>query len=165
MVLVFDSTPLIYLGKVRVLNKLKSLKVKKIIPASIYQEVVKKGKLLGKEDAFYIENLTEEEVFEIAKAENQIKSLPSYNLSEADKEVLSLAKEKSGMAVIDEDAGRKIAEVEGIEVIGSVGILFNLLRKKIIDKKKLREIVDKMIEEGWYCSIELYSFIISKLDE
>lgn len=45
--LVFDATPLIYLAKVEKLNLLWNISEKKVIPRSVFEEVVVKGKEAG----------------------------------------------------------------------------------------------------------------------
>jgi|TARA_Y100000310_G_scaffold302329_1_gene339546 predicted nucleic acid-binding protein len=162
MRLVFDSGPLIYLGKIRILEKLTGFK--NIIPYLVYQEVVKEGKKLGKEDAFYVETLVEENVFTVMKSKEVITSLPDTSLSKADREVLNLAKQKKATAVIDEEVGRKIAEVIGVDTLGSVGVLFTLLRNKKISKLELKESIESMIEAGWFCSTYLYTKILKELN-
>lgn len=162
MKLIFDATPLIYLCKVRVLEKLTQLRITNIIPLSVYKEVVEKGK--ENEEASYIQKLVDEKVFEIAKVNDKIESL-SYNplLDEADVDVLSLAKQQNCIAIMDEKAGRSSAAIEHIKHAGSIFILFKLLKSKIISKTELRKILDKMIEEGWFCSTDLYAYILSRL--
>ena len=163
MVLVFDASPLIHLGKAKILEKLTAINHKKVIPLSVYNEVVVEGKNLGKEDAYYIEGLVKNNVFNVVEPKKLLKSLPDMNLSKADKEVLSLTKELNGIAVVDESAARKIAEFVGVKTIGSVGILFQLFYDKEMKKNELKETIDSMIKEGWFCSTIFYSKIIKKL--
>ncbi len=49
--LVFDATPLIYLTKVGKLHLIGNISEKKVIPGSVFEEVVVKGKEAGKTDA------------------------------------------------------------------------------------------------------------------
>lgn len=162
---VFDSSPLIHLGKVRILEKLEKIDCRRLIPISVYREVVEEGMAGGREDAFYLKRLVDEGIFEVVKAGKIIGNLPATALSPADCEVLSLAKEKNGLAVMDEDAGRKIAEWLEIRTIGSVGILFNLFRRGIVSKREFKKIIDLMIGNGWYCSTSLYSYVLDRLAE
>ncbi len=161
--LVFDSTPLIHLGKARLLERLKQIPTKNYLPRAVYREVVELGKETGREDAFYVEKLIGEGLFEVVEVKAALK-LPSV-LSSADQEVLSLAREKKGMAVIDEDAGRKVAEILGIKTMGSAGLIFVLLNHKLITKENTKMIINALIENGWYCSPPLYSLIMEKLEK
>ncbi len=65
--------------------------------------------------------------------------------------------------MIDDEEMRLVANLEGIEIHGSIYILFRLLSEKKIDKKTLKTILDNMINNGWYCSIDFYNEIINAL--
>ena len=67
--LVFDATPLIYLAKVEKLNLLWNISEKKVIPKSVFEEVVVKGKEAGKVDALIVERLIEQGVFQVTEVE------------------------------------------------------------------------------------------------
>ncbi len=161
--LIFDSTPLIHLGRAKLLEKLNRLSIKNYISKAVYQEVVELGKSKGKEDAFYIEKLITAGVFEIVEVKVSLK-LPAV-LSLADQEVLSLAQEKKGIAVMDEDAGRKVAEILGIRTMGSAGLIFAFINHKIITKEEAKKMIDDLIEQGWYCTPPLYSLIMERLQK
>lgn len=167
MPLIFDSTPLIYLGKLMILDKLKHLKRKLLIPQQVFTEVVVEGKKLGKEDAFLVEKLINEGLFKIKAAEkatlNYFLKMPA--LDAADAEVLALAKNLSGSVIVDETACRTTAKFEGIKCHGSVFLLFLLYKKGIISKVDVKSYLDKMLKIGWRCSPELYAAMIQKLEE
>lgn len=163
--LVFDSSPLIYLAKIRILGKLSKLSGDKYIPQSVYSEVMR-GKEQGREDAFLIDDLVTHRVFKVAEVTdkkflNNLLEIPS--LEYADAETLSLAKEMKGIAIVDDSRARTIAEIEGVEFRGSIFILFSLFRKKAINKNQVKEYLDKMISLGWRCSTELYAAILGEI--
>ncbi len=162
--LVFDSTPLIYLGKLEILGKLKQINTKNIIPLNVYNEVVGEGKKLGFSEALYIERLVEEKHFEIREFKITIDKAYLKVLSDADMEVLSGAKEIKGTAVVDETAAREIASINNIESGGTIFILLQLLKSKIITKNEFKEFLDNIIKLGWRCSTELYLEILKQLD-
>lgn len=162
-ILVFDSTPLIHLGKARLLEKLKQIHTKNYLPGAVYREVVELGKEAGREDAFYIERLIGENLFELVEVKVALK-LPSV-LSLADQEVLSLAQEKKGRAVMDEDTGRKVAEILGIKTMGTAGLIFAFINHKLITTEDAKRIINSLIENGWYCSPPLYSLIMQRLEK
>lgn len=62
--------------------------------------------------------------------------------------------------VLDEDA-RKNAEFLGLKVIGTLGILSLALKHGIISDFK--EILDKMIDSGFYIKDKLYKRILEDL--
>ena len=58
--IISNSTPLIYLAKINKLDLLKSLFNEVFIPQEAKNEVVDKGKLLGKKDAYLVEKAISE---------------------------------------------------------------------------------------------------------
>ena len=163
VVLVFDSTPLIHLSKVKILVKVSELKAIKLIPALVYREV-----LIGsgeRDDAAYLSSLVEKGIFKVVDVKELIKNLPTVRLSDADIQVLSLAKERKGLAVMDEETGRRVAEQLNIETIGSAGILFALLKRKIITKEEFQTAFNNMVDNGWFCSAALYSYVIEEMEK
>jgi predicted nucleic acid-binding protein len=168
MILVFDATPLIYLAKIEKLHLLEKVDAERIIPASVFEEVVVKGKKLGKPDAAVIEKLIEQGVFKVEDVEKTglyEKLKENKNLSKADIDTLTLAHLKSGMAIVDEDYVRRVAEVEGIECRGTIYLVFSLLKGGVISKFEARKIVDDMVENGWYCSTNLYAKILKRIEK
>ena len=164
MNLVFDASPLIYLGKVRILEHIGSFSKKNIIPNSIYKEVVQQGKVLGFEDANYIEHLVEKRVFEVVKVASILASLEGSSIiHDGEKEVLSIAQQMSYTAVVDDKDARSVASIEDIDVVGSVFILFRLLKLGKLSKKEVKQHIDRMIKDGWRCSTELYAYVLDYL--
>lgn len=114
MIFIFDSTTLIYFAKIKILNIVGNLNAAKIIPESVYNEVVLQGKQKGEEDALLVEKLIDNEIFKVNKTQDKtflsyLMNIPS--LSEADAETLTLAKELNGIAILDETSSRNIAEI------------------------------------------------------
>ncbi len=167
MILIFDFTTLIYFAKIKILNKLKKLKVARIIPELVYKEVVLEGKQRGKEDALIIEKLVTKKIFNIEKSKNKkfvnyLSQIPSLDL--ADAETLALAKELQGIAILDETSSRNIAEIENIKYHGSVFLLFFLYHNKLINKDEIKPYIDKMINSGWRCSTEFYAAVLEEIE-
>ncbi len=166
--LVFAATPLIYLAKAGKLRKLEEVEEKKVVPASVYKEVVEQGKESGQPDARKIEKLVEAEIFLVREVEdNQLyhRLKETSHLSHADRKALCLAKEKGGTAIIDEEHARTIADVEEIDNRGTIYLLFRLLDRGSLSPGTGQETLDGMIAAGWYCSTDLYSQILDKLEQ
>lgn len=159
---VFDASPLIYLGKVRALEKVSLLSGKKFIPQSVYDEVVLKGLERRELEATYVNTLIREKKFivETPKIKREQKAL----LSKADLEVIFLAKEKNAIAIIDEIYAREVAESVGIKRHGTLYIILLLLQEKKITKKEAKQYIDGMIHHGFYISIEMYKETIKKIE-
>ncbi|HLD04823.1 MAG TPA: DUF3368 domain-containing protein [Candidatus Nanoarchaeia archaeon] len=158
-IFIFDATPLIYFTKTRVLEKIEKFKSQNIIPGKVYEEVVEKNTSLA--DSGYIRQLVKKKLFEIRQI--SLRSLPNSQLSLADLEVIALAKELKGIALIDDKYAKQCAELEKVEVHGSLYLLFLFLEEKLIPLEEAQQVVDAMIENGWYCSPDLYATIHQKL--
>ncbi|MGB2728929.1 MAG: DUF3368 domain-containing protein [Halobacteriota archaeon] len=134
----------------------------------VFEEVVVKGKEAGKADALIIERLIEQGVFQVTEVEETDvyrELTKNKKLSKADVEVLALAKVEDGVAIVDEDYARWIAEVEDIKCGGTIYLIISLLEKGVITKREAREIIDGIIEKGWFCSTDLYARILRRLEE
>ena len=167
MVLVLNSTPLIYLGKTEALELFEELEERKLTSQTVYDEVVKKGKTIGAEDSFLVEKLFEEEIIEIEniKKEGLLEKLNEIpGLHKADSEVLTLARQSSGIAIIDDEKARNVADLKNIPNHGTAYLLLKLEKTGNLSKEKARKILDKMIKEGWRCSTEIYAEILKALD-
>ena len=155
---VFDSSSLIYLGKIKLLEKIDK-NIIKYIPEKIYEEVVGKGLERCESDAKYVRDLVESGFFKIKKCEinNLIKDVSL--LGEADKEIVSLTGKMNAVTIIDEIYASDIAESLNIKTHGSLYIILKLVQEQKISKKEAVESIDKMIESGFYLSVEKYKEI------
>ncbi|ODS35098.1 MAG: hypothetical protein A7316_04400 [Candidatus Altiarchaeales archaeon WOR_SM1_86-2] len=165
--LVLDSSPLIYLVKVGlswVFGELDEV----YIVSEVKKEVVDTGKSGGFSDAFIVEDLIKRSVLKVkCPSDNEFISKLSAisELHTADVKTLALAREIKGIAIIDEEIGRNIGKMLGIEVMGSAYMLFRMMMKGRLDKVQTRGIIDGMISEGWWCSAECYAKILKLIDE
>ena len=95
---------------------LRNIGGKKEIPRTVFEEVVTKGKEYGKVDALIVEKLVEQvQVVEVEETDFYKKLMGNERMSKADVEVLALAKVSDGIAVVDEDYARRIADIDGIK--------------------------------------------------
>ena len=175
MIIVLNATPLIYVTKIGfswVFEKLGELGVKIIVPETVYQEVVTIGKEKGFSDAIIVDELVKKNVFEIKKCltKNAVKRLLETTfgreklIHSGEIEVLALAMELQGIAIIDEKNARKIAEAMGITVHGTMYLFIILYRHRIISKDELVAIFDELVSHGWRVSVEDYIKIKRKIE-
>lgn len=168
MTLVLDATPLIYLAKAGVLHLLRELDEDTVVAEEVHREVVERGVAAGHPDAERVAREIRKGCLEIRNVEGTDlfeRAVRNPNLSRADAEVLALADSVGGVAVMDESYGREVAESEKIEHRGTIYLVIELVKEDAIDPDEARDIVDEMINEGWYCSTDLYARILKRLDE
>jgi len=164
---VFDATPLIYLAKADQLDILGELDRERLIPRSVYTEVVETGVDEGYPDARRIERLVEDDVFEVVTVEKTdiYKRLQENDrLSEADVSALACAKNRDGTALMDETYGRDVAATESVDTRGTAYLVLLLVKRNAIDPETGRETIDAMLDAGWYCAPDVYAKIVGKLE-
>ena len=164
--LIFDATPLIYLGKINFIQKITHFPEEKYTPESVYEEVVVEGKKSGQPEVFIIENMINTGIIKIrAPADNQYLSHLKENpkIHKGDAEVLALAYELEGIALLDDEKARGMAEIEGIEHHGTIYLLLKMMTIGLVTKEETLDGLDEMIHEGWRCSTELYADILKAI--
>ncbi len=160
MTLVLNSSPLIYLAKVGLLELLGDLPEAKVVPNSVFDEVVIKGKQKGAPDAFLVEKVISRGIMKV-KTMKDSRSLQDLlgvpGLHRADAEVLSMAQELKGTAVVDDEKARSVADASGIANHGTAYLLIKLQRLGALSRDEARDKLDEMIRLGWRCSTEVYA--------
>lgn len=169
MIRVFDATPLIYLVKVDRLGLVADLDGRNLIPEAVYDEVVIAGMQGGYQDARRIDRAVEDDTFEVVSVDRDDSPVADGlsrhpGLSEADVDVLVCAETREAMAIMGEAAGRSAATVDGIETRGTAFLVLTAVKEGIIKTAAGREIIDGMIEAGWYLAPDLYTKVIRKLE-
>ncbi len=159
---VLDSSSLIYLGKLGLLKNITNTKEKFYIPKKVYGEVVVGGRERKEPEILLINELIREKKLIVKKGKYVIKDYPL--LSDADKEVIALAKEMKCCVIIDETSAREIACSLGVKVHGSIYFILILLKRKIITKKDALKYINSMITLGFYLSIEKYREILNLIN-
>ena len=166
MTYVFDSTPLIYLSRVSLSWIFKELSGERIIPKSVYEQVVTREKERGEGDAFIVEEFIEKGVFSV----DEVKIGATFKkmrgeLHGGEIDVLQLAKEKKGTAIIDEGIARRVGEIFGIRCNGSLYLIFLMVKRGKLSKREAKSKVDEMIKRGWRIKHEQYLEFLEVLSQ
>jgi len=129
MVIVSDTSPVSNLLRIGNLDLLPQLYGRIIIPSMVWSELMVL-KRLGC-DVSALENADWLEIKTPAQAEYVI--VLSATLDPGEAEAIALAKEfDADLLIIDEKDGRMVAQREGLEIVGTLGILLEAKRRKII---------------------------------
>jgi len=166
--LVFNATPLIYLTKVGLSKIFEELKDEKLTSSSVKKEVVDEGKRKGVADAIILDTLFLKGVFKIVESKDKgfLESLlQTRGLHVTDAEVLTIAKEHGGTAIIDDEVARKTAKIYGISYAGTPYILAKAVSEEIVTKEKAKQAIKDMVYAGWRCSIETYAKIMETIEK
>ena len=155
-VTVSNSGPLIHLAKIDKLVLLKELFGEVFIPSQVKSEVVDAGKEEGMAYAFLIEaeigngwiivDCDIGDVEDIAK---------NVGIDEGEAAAIVLARKMKKPILLDDLAARRFATGLGLEVAGSIGILFKSTRLKILPKTEALDCLDKLARIMWL-SVDVY---------
>lgn len=164
---VFDATPLISLASIDRVTLVTALDGDCCLPESVHEEVVTEGVEGGHADARRVERAVEDDCFSVepdpeTRLAESLKR--SDGLSEADAAVLALAAARDGTAVMDEQYGRTVADVEGIPTRGTAFVVLTAQKRELIDADEALEIIDELLAAGWYCAPDLYARIQRKIE-
>ncbi|THE65713.1 DUF3368 domain-containing protein [Salinadaptatus halalkaliphilus] len=162
---VFDATALIYLAKVEQLRLVSTFEGCCCIPDLVYEEVVTTGLEAGYPDARRIEQSVEDGRFDLVSVDDspladRLRGNPT--VSDADVTALTCAASNEGVAVMDETAGRRVADIEDIETRGTAYLVVLCAKRGAIAPDTARETIDAMIDAGWYCAPDVYTTIVRK---
>ena len=152
MKVVSDSSPLIFLSALGLLDILRIEFGEVLIPEMVYQEVTAndlKGSRAVR-DADWIA------VVAVRGAE-YLSLLPVLDAGE--REAIILASEQNAdLLLMDDLAGRRAAMMYGINVMGTLGFLKVMCRKGRVEN--LRNVLDELMGHGFRMDVNLYRRIL-----
>lgn len=133
----------------------------------VVEEVVERGKRSGAPDAFIVERNINESIIKIREPReadliNQLMRISNLHLAEA--QVLALAKELDGIAILDESIARQVARIYNIEAHGTVHLLLRLVYRGRLSRDEARKAIERMISAGWRLSAEEYAKLMKYLE-
>ena len=164
--LVFDATPLIYLTRTGLSSVFRELKGGKYTSPRVKAEVVDEGMRLGVPDAIILDEMFRDGVFVVREPGDRgfvERLLGARGLHVADAEVIALAGELRGTAILDDEAARKTAKVYGVSYAGTPFVLMRSVVQGLITGGRAMEAVREMISLGWRCDVETYDRVMGAL--
>lgn len=131
-------------------------------------EVVDKGKQRGASEAIVLERMFENGVFKLCNPNDKqfvSRLCQTRGLHAADAEVLALAREHAGLAVIDDGVARKTAKIYRISYVGTPFVLARAVFEGFLSKEQAKTAVKDIVCSGWRCNVETYAKIIEQIDK
>lgn len=153
--MISNATAIICLSKINKLDLIKKLFSKVIIPSAVKEEIL----VEGKEGLENIKNAIEEGWIKILEP----KRIIDLGLGKGENEAISLAQEKNETIMLDDACAIKAAKSLEVQYIRSTTVILLAYKKKIINKKETIEILNQLIENGYYISTKYYSMLLSKI--
>ena len=126
-----------------------------IIPSAVKKEVL----LEGKEGYSSINNAIESGWIRVAEPKKNI----DLGLGAGENEAINLAKERRDGIILDVALAIKAAKAFNIPIVRTTTVVFTALQKRIINKTQALNILNQLIENGYYISTKDYAVLISRL--
>ncbi len=156
---IVNSTPMIILSKIGMIEILHKLFGEITIPKAVYDEVTFKSdiasRIIMENDWINIESVSS----------NVDRSMYKSKLHDGEVEVMILAQESFGdvLTIIDDNTAKKTAKYLGLTVTGTLGVLTLAKNKGYIDS--LKEVVQLIKRNGFYISATVEEFVLKASGE
>ena len=156
MVVVADSSPLLYLSRVGVLDLLAAMYGDVVVPQAVWDEVVAQ-----RPSAPGVEAIQQARWLRV-----EDRDLPSEDLGLDPGETAAILLAEALHAdalLIDERLGRKVAEARGITVRGTLGVLVQARQVGVLPA--LRPVLDALVAEGFRIAPALVREALARVGE
>lgn len=157
---VADATVLIYLARIGHLSLLDELYPDVLVPRSVYEECVERGRSEGYQDAIAIDEAFEHGLTLLELESDTVRRAKQFRnsagLGSGEAAVIAGALDRSTRCLTDDHSARQTAEAMGLEVGGTIYILFRALDKGLLSLEDYIDAVDTLVEEGFRMDARLY---------
>lgn len=156
---IVNSTPLIILSNAENLSILKSVYKEITIPQAVFAEVTAKkdtacSELKKNLDWIHINKISDE----------SSKRMYQAKLHAGEVEVMIFAQEqKADLVILDDNAAKKTAKFLNLTVTGTLGVLLKAKSLGII--QSVKPIADKIRENGFFITEEIYNLVLKQANE
>ncbi|MGQ4875896.1 MAG: hypothetical protein ACP6IY_17665 [Promethearchaeia archaeon] len=149
-----DSSFLIIISKLELLDFLIELFNEIIIPYAVFFEAVKQGKRFKKIDALLIEKRIDDKEIIVEKIKNlseKEKLMKDFNIHEGEAEAIILYLEKNADLIgTDDYRTLKTCKILKIKYFTSILFIFHCFKNKKLSKERALLKMDKLYDFGWY---------------
>jgi len=164
-VAVSNSGPLIHLTLAGLLDFVFELYDLILIPPSVYDEIIVKGKKQGHSDAFVLEHAIINEKIKVEAIKKSNTEITSSKLHEGEINTIILSLQSNvKIILLDDEEARIFARNLGIKVSGTLGILIELFKRNLFGLPEALQYLKK-INEVMYLSSDLYCFVEDTLKD
>jgi predicted nucleic acid-binding protein len=142
MLVVADASPLIFLAKIAQLGLLRRLFGAVLIPAGVRAEVLcyQADPAERKQLAEFLEHA---EVVQVRQPHQYAAAL-----SRADREAINLAvKRKAKLLLADDRLVRRLAQAEGVQALGTIGILLEAVWKRVLASTEAKDHLQCLVRD------------------
>ncbi len=158
--IVSNTSPIINLAAIGLLNLLPELYGSITIPQAVYLEITVLGQ--GLTGALEVENANWIQVQSVSHTSLVTTILESVNLGEAEAIALSV-EHAAHLLLIDERKGRTLATSYGIPITGILGILTLTKQRDMIPE--VRSALNNLRDFGFWIDQNLYEYVLQQVHE
>jgi len=155
--IIADSTVLITLMNIDEFRLLKLFVDHIIIPNEVYEEASQQLSTKKFLDVEITDGFLSVESYEDVTMFNEI----HYILDRGESAAITLAAEKKLPLIIDEKKGRRFAQMQGVEIIGLVGIIRFLYLEERLDRAEVLSLIEKLNRSDFRISQNLLHLILA----
>ncbi|NOZ59248.1 MAG: hypothetical protein GXO66_06710 [Euryarchaeota archaeon] len=165
---VADSTTLIYLAKIGRLGLLTGY-YEVFIPGAVYDEVVERGVAKGFPDALIIRRAVEKGEVKVEKLDpegcREAQELKRFaNIGAGEAEAITLAKFLKAELIIDDALAHGVARTFAIKPLWTTSFILKLFSEGVIGKEEAREILEELVEAGYWVGEDVLLKLLRKLE-
>ena len=170
MLIVSNTSPLIWLSQIGKIALLPKLFGEVIIPEEVYKEAVERGLQEGFSDALTIKECVDQGWIKISKLnEREIKLCEkmmeyAFEIHLGEAQTIILARKINALLLMDESSGRAFAETLGLKVKGTLYVIMKALREDLLDKVEAKEMVLALVSKGFRIEPKLLARILREID-
>ncbi len=152
MILVGDSSALIALSICDAIELLESLFSKVFVPQAVYDEISRKNK----RESTNLTSFLKEKVIPVELGDYLI---CDFSLGRGELEAIALCKKlKADRILIDDKRARKLARLNGLNTIGSLGILLSAKEKGLV--RQISAYIRKLELSDIYIKNDLIDYVL-----
>ena len=164
MIVVSDSTPLITLMKAGRLDILKSLFGDVLLPEAVFKEVTSNNTF--RNEAYLIRCSDYIKVVKVTNFDRVAFLQRATGLDRGESEAIVYADEaKADLLLMDEAAGRKVAQNMKLPMTGSVGILIRAYQSGLLSADEIDSAFDRIRESNRHISDKLIQSALAMIHE
>jgi hypothetical protein len=170
LLIVSDTSPLIWFSKIGKIDLLKKLYGEVTIPEEVYKEAVERSLQEGFSDALVIKECVEQGWIKVLKLDDggvklcQRMMEHAFEIHLGEVQAIILAREMGVLLLMDESCGRAFAETWGLRVKGALHVILKALREELLDKDRAREAVLQLVEKGFRIEPRLLARILKEIE-
>jgi predicted nucleic acid-binding protein len=170
MIVVSDATPLIFLGKLNVVELLKNLYQVVLVSPKVDHEAIINGLKYGHPDAvvlnlYYQKNILKIDTPVDQTAIIQLRTDEGIDAGEAETIVLAM-QHRAALTFIDEQKARQAARKKSLAIKGTLGVLLEAFTKGFLDTMQTEMYIQQIIQrDDIWISRSLCVSVLDKLNQ